>query len=147
MNEAPDAEREPSPYLRLPWPVVAAALLALVALVLAAGLFANRNLRPQLGVVATPSAAALATTTLVPAAAATPSAANKPTSAPTSVGFVQVATVTPVSGQTSPPPTATLAPVADAMPTVLPTVEPELADEVGKAYLTFWHVTSQALLE
>src|SRR5205085_6327251 len=37
--------------------------------------------------------------------------------------------------------------VVVATPTELPTAEPALADEVGKAYVTFWRVRSQAALE
>ncbi len=149
MNEAPDAEREPSPYLRLPWPAVAAGLLAFVALVLAAGLFANRNLRPQLGVVPTPSAAALTTTTPIPVVAPPTFQANTPTSVPTPVALLRIAsdTATPAISPTSLAPTATSVAVATATPAELPTVEPALADEIGKAYVAFWRVKSQALLE
>src|SRR5438309_8109607 len=148
MNEAPDAEREPSPYLRLPWPVAAAALLALVALVLAAGLFANRNLRPQLGVIATPSAAALATATPIAVVAPATTPPNPPTSTPTPATLVQLsATATPSVNPTSSALISTAAPAATETPTALPTVEPALADEVGTAYVTFWRVRSQALLE
>ena len=53
MNEAPDAEREPAGYIRLPWPLVGGVLFLFLAALLAFGLFANRNLRPQLGVLPT----------------------------------------------------------------------------------------------
>ena len=53
MNEAPDAEREPAGYIRLPWPLVAGGLFLFLAVLFAFGLFANRNLRPQLTVAPT----------------------------------------------------------------------------------------------
>src|SRR5438128_4339933 len=148
MSEAPDAEREPSPYVRLPWPAVAAGLLAFLALVLAVGLFANRNLRPQLSVVPTPSAAALTTTTPIPVAAPPTIQANIPTSAPTRVAVLPIAGATATSAitPTSLTPTATSMAVATATPAELPTAEPALADEIGKAYVAFWRVKSQALL-
>src|SRR5947209_14266656 len=136
MSEAPDAERERSPYIRLPLPVVAFGLLAFLALVLAAGLFANRNLRPQIGVAPTLSAVALGTTTPIPGAAPATRQADAPTSVATQVVLFQVPTATP----TIPPPLLTsnpaLDPAATASPTERPTVEPALADDVGKAYLT-----------
>ena len=78
MNEAPDGEREPAGYVRLPWPVVGAGLFVLLAVVLGLGLFANRNLRPQIGVVPTPSPVAVATPTALPVAA--PAARSCPSS-------------------------------------------------------------------
>src|SRR5437870_12163714 len=101
MSEAPDAEREPSPYVRLPWPAVAAGLLAFLALVLAVGLFANRNLRPPLVVVPTPSAAALATITPIPVAAPPTMPANTPTSPLTPVVLLQVSSATSTVAVTS----------------------------------------------
>src|SRR5437879_1506748 len=79
MSEAPDAERGPSLYIRLPWPAVAAVLLVFVALLLAAGLFANRNLRPQVRLVPTNSAVAQD----VPAITALATQAPTPLVAPT----------------------------------------------------------------
>ena len=69
MDDAHDAEPEKSPYLRLPWPLVTAALAGVLLLALAVGLLANRYLRPQVGVVPTPlplAAAAVPTAALVP---------------------------------------------------------------------------------
>jgi hypothetical protein len=146
MKDAHDADGETDQtthYMRLPWPLVAVGLLALLALVLGIGLFANRYLRPQVGLVPTPETAVVA----APAATSTPRvAAAAPTLAPTLI--IQApgaATATP------PPPTAlaasTPAVVASLTPSALPTVEPALADEVGRAYVMFWRVRSQALLE
>ena len=45
MKDAHDADAgtdQASPYLRLPWPLVAAGLVAILAIVLAIGVFANR---------------------------------------------------------------------------------------------------------
>src|SRR5437762_7401414 len=83
MTDAQDAKDEDSghSYVRLPWPVVAALLFGVLVLVLAAGLFANRYLRPQVGLMPTevPLAAA-ATSTPVPVAAvtSTPAATSTP---------------------------------------------------------------------
>ena len=146
MNEAPDGEREPAGYVRLPWPVVGAGLFVLLALVLGLGLFANRNLRPQIGVVPTPSPVAAATPTALPVAAPAAVQASTPTVAPPSAALTATAAATPAAtGTVAPGQTTPL--VVVATPTELPTVEPALAEEVGKAYLTFWRVKSQALLE
>ncbi|HLZ29571.1 MAG TPA: hypothetical protein VKV73_19820, partial [Chloroflexota bacterium] len=82
MDDAPDAEPEAPPYIRLPWPLVAAALGGVLLLALALGLFANRYLRPQLGAAPTslPLAAAAEPTT-----GPTPSPAPSPTLAPTPI--------------------------------------------------------------
>ena len=145
MNEAPDDEREPARYIRLPWPVVGAGLFVLLALVLGLGLFANRNLRPQVGVVPTPSPVAVATPTVLPVAAAAVVQASTPTVAPTSVPVT--ATAPPAAATATVAPSQAAPAAAEGTPTELPTVEPALADEVGKAYVTFWRVRSQAVLE
>ncbi len=145
MKNEQDADAnkdQPTHYMRLPWPLVAAGVVALLAVVFAIGLYANRNLRPQVGLVPTTEPTAVAAP---PAATATPQVATAiPAAAPTLVVQV-IATATP------PQPTAapTSAPLVVASPTppALPTVEPALADEVGRAYVMFWRVRSQALLE
>src|SRR5438067_7635470 len=146
MNEAPDGEREPARYIPLPWPAVGAGLFVLLALVLGLGLFANRNLRPQIGVVPTPSPVAVATPTAQLVAALAAVEASTPTVAPTRVSVTEAAAATPAATATVVP-SQTTPLVVVATPTELPTVEPALADEVGKAYVTFWRVRSQALLE
>src|SRR5947207_3100653 len=130
MNDAAqdaDAEKDhPTQYVRFPWPVVAAGLVVLLAIVLGIGVYANRNLRPQIGLVPTSEPALVAG----PLSTATPQVLTAvPTSAPTAVvQATEVATATPV------PPTAaaTSIPVLLASPTpsALATVEPALADEV-----------------
>jgi|SRR5579859_2684438 len=163
MDDPQDAETETerTPYMRLPWPLVAVGLLGVLAVVLAIGLFANRYLRPQVGLVPTPVAAAAppntsdatppiaAPPTIAPprATAATPAVAIA-TSQPTPTALAQ-----PLASPTASPAAITVAatptPSADSSPTLqpLPTVEPALADEVGRAYVMFWRVRSQALLE
>src|SRR5437879_6714753 len=79
MNEDPGGDREESsPYLRLPLPIVAGALLGFVVLLMALGRYANRNLRPQISGVATPVVAA-PTAPPPPAGAARQSVAATPT--------------------------------------------------------------------
>jgi hypothetical protein len=151
MTDARDAKGEDSghSYVRLPWPLVAAGLFGLLILVLAAGLFANRYLRPQIGLV--PTAVPLAAPTAgvptpFPATAVAATAAEAGT--PLIIGTVAARTATPPLVPAAAP-TSTPAPpaLASATPSPLPTVEPALAEEVGKAYEMFWRVRSQALLE
>src|SRR5947207_15156747 len=82
MNDAPRAERESSPYLRLPLPVVATGVLVFLALLLAIGLYANANLRPQGTLIPTPVAQATQSRTAVPIAAPPPTALLTGTDAP-----------------------------------------------------------------
>ena len=145
MTEAPDAEREPAGYIRLPWPLVGGVLFLFLAALLAFGLFANRNLRPQLGVLPTSTPLAEATSTPPPVAAPAAVRTSTPTARATDVPLSRAAT--PTVPATPVAPTETPAPTAEPRPTVLPTVEPALAQEVGEAYVTFWRVRSQALLE
>ncbi len=147
MKDAQDANAErdqATKYMRLPWPLVAAGLVALLAVVFGVGLYANRNLRPQVGLVPTSEPALVA----APPATPTPQVATAmPTLAPTII-----AQATAVSATATPPPpsvASTSAPLVVGSPTpaAFPTVEPALADEVGQAYVLFWRVRSQALLE
>src|SRR5438105_1179530 len=100
MSEAPDGEREPSRYIRLPWPVVGAGLLGFVVLVLMAGVFANRNLRPRVGVVPTSALSALATATPIPIVEPAAATGNAPTALSTPMVLIQVAQATPTVGST-----------------------------------------------
>src|SRR5467141_3378322 len=97
MKDAQDANAErdqPRRYLRLPSPLVAAGLVALLAVVFGIGLYANRNLRPQVGLVPT-TEPALAS---APPATATPQVATvMPTPAPTLV--VQAVVVVTATAQ------------------------------------------------
>src|SRR5260370_26181319 len=85
MKDTHDAHAETDqamPYMRLPWPLVAAGLIALLAIVLGIGVFANRYLRPQVGPVLTPEPAVVA----APPPTSTPQIATSvPTPAPTVV--------------------------------------------------------------
>src|SRR5713226_6042943 len=85
MKDAHDADAETEqamPYMRLPWPLVAAGLIAILAVVLGIGVFANRYLRPQVGPVPTPELPAIA----APPVTSTPQVATSvPTPAPTLV--------------------------------------------------------------
>src|SRR5438876_7478483 len=146
MNDAHDADagtEQTTHYMRLPWPLVAFGLVALLAVVLGIGLFANRYLRPQVGLVPTPEPVLVAA---VPVTSTPQVATVVPTAAPTLVVQAPAgATATPLPA----PAAATSTPqaVPNATPSALPTVEPALADEVGRAYVMFWRVRSQALLE
>ena len=149
MKDAPDPEREPAgtPYLRVPLPVAAAVLFIFLAALLAVGLYANRNLRPQGIFVPTPAAQPAPTATPPPLAAAPIPTATAPalvaTTAPTPLILVMP---TPTASPAPPTLSPTSAPAATESPTTLPTVEPALAAEVGKAYENFWRVRSQAEL-
>src|SRR6266851_1387349 len=147
MKDAHDADAETdqaTPYMRLPWPLVAAGLIAILAIVLGIGVFANRYLRPQVGLIPTPEPAVVAAP---PPVTSTPQVATSvPTPAPTVVvqaPAALTATPRPIAAAASSTPLV----VASLTPSALPTVEPALADEVGRAYLMFWRVSSQALLE
>jgi hypothetical protein len=155
----PAVEHEPtSPYLRLPWFGVAASLVVVLGLALGVALYANQS-RGQ-PVVA--RSAELATPTLRPITVPTAAPTVLPALAPTPL-ILSVRTLPPATATVAPttPPrptlTATIAPTLEnaagptdmptALPSLLPTVEPALADEVGKAYLRFWRVQAQALLD
>src|SRR5437879_5493851 len=155
MDDAHDAEPEQSPYLRLPWPLVAGGLAGVLVLALAAGVFANRYLRPQLSVVPTPispvAAAPPPAPTPVPAPTGIPTPNIAPAPPPLAQATIAAATATappvnmmPTSTSVSTP---TSAPIATLTASALPAVDPLLADEVGRGYERFWRVRAQALLE
>jgi hypothetical protein len=141
MDEAPEHESS-SGYLRLPWQLVAGAVLLVLAVALGAGLIANRNLRERLTVpTATPEVAV---------AAPTAAPAITPTRLPTATA-VQAATATAVRPTaTSSTASASSTPVVVATelasPSTLPTVDPALADEIGQAYQRYWQVRAEAFL-
>ena len=176
MNEAPDAEREPDGYIRLPWQIVGGALFLFLAALFAFGLFANRNLRPQLtvaptavsvGEAQTPGLAEAATPTALvgappkpvgtatpqPAAAATATVAVTATSMRATANGATAAAATSEPAATPAPVltagTATIAvtPTREAAATPRPTVSPELAAEVGDAYKQYWQVRAEALFD
>jgi hypothetical protein len=127
-ESAPEAGQ--TGYLKLPWLLVAGALIVLLGGALAVGLMANRSLREQVAL-PTPTAAALAaapTATRVRATATSPPA-----------------TATPVP-QVTPTSVATATPEPTLAPSPRPTVDPALADEVSQAYLHYWDVRADALL-
>jgi hypothetical protein len=168
MTDAQDAEQEPSPtpYMRLPMPLVALGIVALLGLLLGAGLYANANLRPQGVVLPAPISTPVpptAETTAVPVAASTSAAKPQPTPrrvvSPTPEPRPSPTTA-PIAALTQAPTpmvvvldaTATVSPAISATQasepsTPLPTVDPTLGAEVGQAYENFWRVRSQALLE
>jgi hypothetical protein len=146
MADTREPETDSAPYIRLPWPLVALGLFVFLAALLAAGLFANRYLRPQVGIVPTSAAVAVpATITSGPPATTTAQLAATP--APTPLVLIPAATPTATAPPAADAPTTTAVPAVAASPSALPTVEPALADEVGRAYVQFWRVRSQALLE
>ena len=84
MGEMPEGKRQPAPYIRLPWYVVASGLVLLLGGLLALGLNANRSLRPQPVETPPPTAPILAYATPAPPVALTPTPAPaRPTPAPT----------------------------------------------------------------
>ena len=158
MDDAHDAEPEQSPYVRLPWGVVAAGLAGVLLIALAAGLFANRYLRPQLTVQPTPILAMPVGTPIPPVAAPPgPTRSPAPTSMPalvptetrapapqlsaTSVGSTPTAVLT--TGTIEPSSPLTTTPTASAPPTF----NPIAAAQVEKAYENYWQVRAQALSE
>src|SRR6266536_931008 len=140
MDDAPDRDTEPveSGYLKLPWQLVAGVLFAVLAIALAAGLIASRNLREQLTVpTATPVALAAATATR---AAPTASPVAIPTSAVTAIPTA-LPTPVPNLGSSTPAALAT----AFASPSPRPTVDPGLAEQVTEAYQRYWQLRAEAL--
>jgi hypothetical protein len=166
MTDAQDAEQEPSPtpYMRLPVPLVALGIVAFLGLLLGAGLYANANLRLQGTVLPT-----LAPVPATPTAAFTPlplalprSVSTTPSSDPLTTPSTVVqptprndptttAPPTPTSGAPAVPLTPTTIPttaiVKTEIPTSTPTVDPALAAEVGMAYEHYWQVRGEALLQ
>jgi hypothetical protein len=127
MDDPREPKGDSSHYVRLPWPVVAAGIFGVLAIILAIGLYANQNLRPQVQIVATSTPVAVINTpTLAAAAVATPP------SAPTPLLLV---------GPTPTPPVR----VETASPTASSTVNPALAEQVGRAYENYWQVRAEAL--
>src|SRR6266542_984935 len=140
MDDAPDSNTEPveSGYLKLPWQLVAGVLFAVLAIALAAGLIASRNLREQLTVpTATPVALAAATATR---AAPTASPVAIPTSAVTAIPTA-LPTPVPNLGSSTPAALAT----AFASPSPRPTVDPGLAEQVTEAYQRYWQLRAEAV--
>ena len=82
-QQTPEAEQEPTGYIRLPLPIAALGALVVLGVLLAIGLYANANLRSPGLIVPTPATAVAAATTpaatLAPAATATPAGRNAPT--------------------------------------------------------------------
>jgi hypothetical protein len=147
-----DAEPEESPYIRLPWGLVAAGLGGLLLLALGLGLYANRYLRPQVQVMPTPLAVAAATSAPPPTFTPTANLAPAPTSlvvataaAPTVAAAATLPATTPPA--TTPPATTPPAASPTTVATPRPTVSPELANEIGDAYQTYWQVRAEALYD
>jgi hypothetical protein len=156
----------------LSWQKAAVAILVGLVVVLGGGTLLVRQLitpaNSQLGVVpqtivtprptappaATVPAPTLAPAVLQPVATEVPTATAvvEPTTAPTPVPVSQAQAPTPAptsqdEAPTEPPPTAEPAaenPSAAIDPTLLPTVDPELRQEVEHAYLQYWDARAQA---
>jgi hypothetical protein len=142
--DPPATDPEDSPYRKLPWPLVAGVLAAVLLLALGAGIFANRYLRQPTVVLPPPTQAPLATSASTVAVAA-PATPTRP----------------PIAAQTTPEPRATVATpsvssvvateqpstVFTVTPVATPTVDPGLAAEVVRAYEAYWQARAQALLE
>jgi hypothetical protein len=142
MKDAHDADADTDQetrYVRLPWRLVTAGLIALLAIVLGIGLYANRNLRPQVGLVPTPDPAVA-----LPPVTATPQVALlTPTSVPT---LVPAGATVPAAGATpavAPTPAASIG----VTPSARPTLDAVLVAEVTKAYERYWLIRSQAFIE
>src|ERR1051326_1172371 len=147
MDDAHEPQSEhSSPYLHLPWPAVAAILVAVLGLLLAAGIYANRNLRPQVGIVPTPPPLAIASTS-VAAATATTLPVSTSTPAPSPLVVPTRAGITPTPQGPTAGPTSTTSAAGELTPSPSPTLDPLLVAEVSRAYDQYWQVRSQALLE
>ena len=150
MNEPPDAEREPDGYIRLPWPLVAGGLLVLLAALFAFGLFANRNLRPQLTVA--PTAVTVGETpTAGVVQVATPTALVAAMQVGTATSQLTAVAIATVAATATPAPTtASATNIAAATPepaaTPQPTVDPALAEDISLAYEHYWQIRAEALL-
>ncbi len=145
-TEQPDtAEAGQTSYLRLPWPQVALGLVGIVVVALAIGLFANRYLRLQVGLVSTPVAAL---TPVPPATPAPPPATSPPVGAAPTPAPTQLAQTLPSATATphreTPTPTEALPAVT---PSARPTLDPVQVAEVSAAYDRYWQVRSEALLD
>ena len=155
---APTPSDDSGQYFRLPPLVTGGAILAVLGIALAVGLYANNAVRQHGVPEPTPSPTALpvavitvSTATPLPAVVQTPTPlivvlapATTPTSATLAVSQAPLREPSATPTQVPvPQPGLTKAP--STAPT--PTVDPVLADEVGKAYVQFWRVRSQALLE
>jgi hypothetical protein len=164
MTEQDTDQQESSrrPYVQLPVPVVAAGIAAFLAVLLFAGLFANANLRPRGVALPTPEpppAIVESTAASIPThvAEATPLPTSPPTAQlthevqPTAIAGTSGAAaesqtdVVPVLKPNAAPTTA--APLPEDTALAVPTVEPVVAAEIGRAYENFWRVKSEALLE
>ncbi len=146
MKDAHDADAETdqaTPYMRLPWPLVAAGLVALLAVLLGIGVFANRYLRPQVGLVLTPEPAVV----VAPPLTSTPQVATSvPTPAPTVVVQAPAAaTATPRPAPAAP--TSTPSASVGVTPSARPTLDSLLVAEVTRAYEQYWQIRSQAFLD
>jgi hypothetical protein len=139
MAEPREPNGEQSPYVSLPWPQLAAGLAVLIVVLLAAGIWANQNLRPKsepLPASATPNTAAVAEVkTPVPQVALT--------STPKALLLVAYETMTPTA---VPVPVTTLTAIGEPTATARPTLDPVSVAEIDQAYDKYWQVRSQALL-
>jgi hypothetical protein len=140
MDEAPEHESS-SGYLRLPWQLVAGAVLLVLAVALGAGLIANRNLRERLTV---------PTATAVPLAAATATLTVPATVAPTATAVIAasstpIVTAQPTTGAATPVAAATASASPSAVPSARPTVDPGLAEQVTQAYQRYWQLRAEAV--
>jgi hypothetical protein len=151
MDEAPDQTTGESPYLKLPWPLVAGGLAIMLLVVLGVGLYANRYLRPQTTIQPTFTAVAVVVPLATPQPA-TPTAAPA-TSTPQPAIAPVTATQTPILRSTAGPTpaaaqaTSTAVPETSSTPSPEPTVDPALAAEVGRAYENYWRVQTDAILQ
>jgi hypothetical protein len=130
--------------MRLPWPLVAVGLLALLVVVFGVGLFANRYLRPQVGLVPTSEPAVIAAG--LPATSTPQVATAVPTPAPTLVVQAPVVAIA-TSVAATPVPTSTPSASISVTTSPRPTLDTSLVAEVTDAYEEYWQIRSQAFLD
>jgi hypothetical protein len=134
-NDQPEGKEEPAPYVRLPWYVVAAALIVVLGAALVVGLYFSRTSRQE-PVAAPPQIDRTPPTTTAELPAAvlpTPLLLVPGTSTPAAV--------------TSKPGTASVTAVPTPRPETTATPDPRLVAEVTAAFENYWNIRIQALLD
>jgi hypothetical protein len=146
MAESRDPDSEHSPYLSLPWPIVAASLIVVLAVALGIGIYANQNLR---GTARTSSQPTLVTSAVDGLKEITPSRPT-PSTTPTNLPILSTpSTPTSVALLVVTPTVLAIATTMPAVPAINATqvvaAAPELREEIDVVYQHYWQVRAEAL--